>query len=450
MNEALVWVRHPGSPASSCKVAIDCVVGTHLRIDPCRIRDFSCKLLEDVEQDLVLIAGAVAFADRRSRRRRSTGWQRRIHLTVPVSNPFLWSSERIRDALRGVLGCVSGDLWEFEFASGFKPLVEKQSSLDFEKVSDVVIPFSDGLDSFAQWCSLSRESCPKAPLRVHSCLGHEAPWRHLPNSGNHFGTGARLNIPIKLRVGNHPEPSYRTRAFLFYTLAALAAAKLGLCRVVIGENGISTLGPPLLPYAAEHPCLGTHPNFTTRLAVLLNVLLGTNIVFEHPQLFTTKGAMLRQLGNVSGDSVLHTKSCVRDSRARLGAKHCGICCGCLLRRVALHAVGKRDKLYTWDDLSGSTLADCRSPSASRSETENNEDIARHGIHLMESVAQLGRLEPDHIEIRKCAKELSSCGAFGCSDRATEIAALFSVYRDEWVAFKDQFGSGSLLRRYERN
>lgn len=126
---------------------------------------------------------------------------------------------------------------------------------------------------------------------------------------------------------------------------------LGLNRVLVGENGISTLGPPLVPYGNEHRCLGTHPRFTKHLAAFLNALLSKDLVFEHPLLFRTKGSILKSCVDSVGDGIFGTQSCVRDARARLRGKHCGVCCGYLLRSVSLNAVGMCDLRYTWRDLS---------------------------------------------------------------------------------------------------
>jgi len=449
MSEVCVSVRHSTSTDPCDGDVIECIVGTHLKIDPSDIQDFSHGLLKPVEQDLILLVAAVAFADRRVARQRSTGWSRTIRLSLPVSNTSLWSSNPIKRLLRDTLSSVSGDHWALEFKQGFIPIVEQQSSLDFGSVSDVVIPFSDGMDSAVQWHLQSRGSMPKTPLRVHSRTGNQKPLERLRGSGGSLGSGVRLTIPFRLRLGNHPEPSYRTRTFVFFTLAALAGARLGLKRVLIGENGISTLGPPLVPYGNEHRCLGTHPSFTIRLAEFLNTLLEKELVFEHPQLFRTKGSMLKRADDSIGDGILGTHSCVRDSRAGLRKEHCGVCCGCLLRRVALHAVGKRDVEYAWDDLSASSLAGCKLGSVVREQTKNDEDIAYHGIHIMQSVAELGQRGSQDVVIQRCARELAACDPDRYGNCVGDVRSLFEAYRGEWEDFKNQFGQGSLLRCYER-
>ena len=450
MNRALVRCRHPSIGSEPRPDQIDCVVGRDVIVLPQPIQDYCAELLDPVEQDLVLLAGNVAFADRRVPRRRGSGWSRDLRIHLPVSNPRYWSSPRIRNALHEALGYATGDRWAFEFETGFQPLVTRQSSLDFSEISDVVIPFSDGMDSFAQWSYQSARSVPNTPVRVHSKLGNASSTRFRQLQWNGSGTGVCLTIPFQLRVGKHPEPSYRTRSFLFYVLAALAAAKLCVSRIVIGENGVSSLGPSLLPYAGEQPHRGTHPRFTARLGSLVNHLLGTSIEFEHPQLFRTKGEMLQMANPLVRDALLATRSCVRGPRARLGTSHCGLCTGCLYRRVALHSIGQQDDSYVWNDLSGGTLSECVADNAPRNPETNDEDIAMHAIHSLESLARLGDLDPGDIAFRDSAWELASpdTDCFQCYARS--LRDLCRTHAREWRAFKDQFAIGSLLRCYERN
>lgn len=450
MNEARIWVKHPGGADRCSGEAVECKVGTDVRIDPRDIQDFSCGVLERVEQDLVLLAGVIAFADRRVTRSRADGWTRTIRMSLPVSDPALWSSELVSGPLRDALRCITGDHWDIAFRHGFRPFGEQGYLCELKNVSDVVIPFSNGMDSILQWHLQSRASTPMEPLRVRVRTGSEPLRDRALGMRQCLGTGACLSIPLRLSVGNHPESSYRTRTFVFFTLAALAASRLDLNRVLVGENGISTLGPPLVPYGNEHNPLGTHPRFTKRLAAFLNALLDKDLVFEHPQLFNTKGAVLKRVSDAVGNGILGTRSCVRDARAGVGERHCGVCCGCLLRRVSLNVVGKRDQRYTWDDLSGRTLAECPSNSLDREQSANDEDIARHAIHIMQSVADLGRPGPRTAEIQRCAKELSACDPDRYANCANAVRSLFETSRNEWEDFKNQFGQGSLLRCYERN
>ncbi len=450
MNEASVWIAHRSEATTVPDDQIECIVGDGLKIDPQRIQDFAANPLSAVEQDLVLLVGAIAFADRRVRRRRGSGWRRDIQLSIPVSDPDMWSDNQTSTHLRDAITFVTGDNWEFQFRYGFEPLVTRQSSIDFSQVSDVVIPFSNGLDSYSQWLLQSAKFHTMGPLRIHSrsrTTDRSRSWKleHSP-----LGSGTRLDIPISLQVGKHPEPSYRSRSFLFHALAALAAAKLGVTRVLIGENGISSIGPILLPYGDEYPYVGTHPSFTARLSSFVNFLLGSRISFEHPVLFRTKGQVLRNALHHRDDRWRDTISCVRGYRDKLGASHCGICSGCLMRRLALHSMGLQDMQYSWDNLSRSMLGECRSGCLERDTNQNDEDIASHAIHVMEAAAQLGWLDPDNPKFRRCGWELALYNQQDLHSLAKSVSDLFKIQASEWMKFKDGFSQQSLLRRYEIN
>lgn len=67
-----VAVRWPDMKAVRA-ADVDCVITRDLKISPLALQDFSAKLLKPVEQDLVVLAGAVAYADRKVRRKRAKG-----------------------------------------------------------------------------------------------------------------------------------------------------------------------------------------------------------------------------------------------------------------------------------------------------------------------------------------------------------------------------------------
>src|ERR1700730_12951343 len=149
-NEAHIRVRWP-SQAKKGKSDFDCVVGREIKIDPRILQDFSATILKPLEHDLVLLSGAVAYADRVVKRRRGSGWSRKLKITLPVSIPKYWENQAVIGSLVDALDYVTGDHWQFEFVPGAKPLTIPQSSLDFTLGNYVVVPFSDGLDSYLQW-----------------------------------------------------------------------------------------------------------------------------------------------------------------------------------------------------------------------------------------------------------------------------------------------------------
>jgi hypothetical protein len=76
------------------------------------------------------------------------------------------------------------------------------------------------------------------------------------------------------------------------------------------------------------------------MATYLGSVLGQPVHFEQPQLWQTKGEVLRQLQdrNILGRWE-DTRSCSVRPANRHGAETCGICGGCVLRALALHSAG---------------------------------------------------------------------------------------------------------------
>jgi hypothetical protein len=148
-NAAHIAVRGRRGPAVK-NPTHECVVGEHLKMDLRALQDYCASLLRDAEHDLVVLCGAVVFADRTVRRRRGSGWARDIELTVPVHTPEQWSEPRIMKRLIEALEFVTGDNWRFNFVPGAERVAPGQSSIDWMEGPYVAVPFSDGLDSYLQ------------------------------------------------------------------------------------------------------------------------------------------------------------------------------------------------------------------------------------------------------------------------------------------------------------
>jgi hypothetical protein len=227
-------------------------------------------------------------------------------------------------------------------------------------------------------------------------------------------------------------------------MAALAAAKLRATRVVIGENGVGALGPSLVQYGNECPHRTTHPAFTRRLAVFVNALLGSQVAFEHPQLWRTKGEVLRKAKALGITGWERTNSCVRDARAGLGGLPCGACTGCLLRRTALVAAGCEAQGYFWQGLSSGSLDACRSNLDGREAEDNDWDVMRHAAHTMDELAALAPLPADAESFLRGAWEVSSPVPQGLEGVAAKVHRLVGGHAREWAAFRASFGDARLL------
>lgn len=93
MNAAHVALRWPGTKPHR-RADVDCVITRDVKISPATLQDFSAQLLTSAEQDLVIVAGAIAYADRMVNRQRGNGWARDIVLTIPVRALLRWPSQQ--------------------------------------------------------------------------------------------------------------------------------------------------------------------------------------------------------------------------------------------------------------------------------------------------------------------------------------------------------------------
>ena len=278
-------------------------------------------------EDLATVAESIALADRLFSRHRGTLWSRVINLEIPVFELQTFQSTQVGAALIDAIHFLTGDEWLLTFVKR-TGLPENGATLPFERVKyEYVMPFSDGLDSFAQGRLLEREVGREAILRLRSAkIG----------KGNRETEKLVLRVPRHLGAMHKPEKTYRSRPFVFFTFAGIGAFVADARAVVIGESGQGSLGPAMIRYADEWPFRSTHPGFVSRISSYLSLALGRPISFRLPQLWRTKGEVLRELAD---QNLLHgwneTTSCSVRPNNRHGAETCGICGGCMLRSLAL-------------------------------------------------------------------------------------------------------------------
>ncbi len=424
-----------------------CVIGRDVRVDPEALEDYCFQLLSDREYELALMAGVVAFADRSVRRLHSEGWARRIEIVMPVKNPDAWLD--CNGVLQELLQFLSGDYWHFTFTGRREAWREiRQDSFPLGEGKFVVVPFSNGLDSFAQSQMLKLEASPLTPIRVTAWnrgLAGQRDWKSDPDGTKY----RRVSIPIRISANNHPEPSYRTRSFLFNVFAGIAAHLAEAECVIVPENGQGSLGPSIVPFGAESPQRGSHPGFTRRISKFLSLVLGSSIPFEHPQLWRTKGEVLRILKreDLLGNWATETSSCPRDRRdVSLNGKivHCGVCAACLLRRSAAYVNGliEPQSTYLWRDLKVPKLADAIHPDSNRETSANDLDIANHGVLAMAELANWASSPADDPSVLQCAFEISETEPLATV--SANLRRLLKSHKEEWERFRHHLGPAAWI------
>ncbi|ODT77093.1 MAG: hypothetical protein ABT14_18345 [Pelagibacterium sp. SCN 63-17] len=323
----------------------------------------------EIGVDLVLIAAGVTAADTRISRSSEAqdSWTRELDLYVPVSDPVLWSKQKLH--VERMLRFLSGDRWRLYFRdrpAAAKILVTTPPELikpDFDCVS----LFSGGMDSFvgaidllaarrkplfmSHYWDISTSSQNICATRIGAVYGDLGP-RHVR---------ARLGFANGIVDGVDQETTTRARSFLFIALAALAASGLGDVGLIVPENGLIALNVPLDPLRlGAWSTRTTHPFYLARWQELLNGL-GIKATVTNPYRFKTKGQMLKECANekLVKDFAHETISCSSIAKARwrgLAPGHCGHCTPCLIRRAAmLDAFGADQTGYTLADLRAKPL-----------------------------------------------------------------------------------------------
>src|SRR5438270_1137908 len=76
-----------------------CEIGTDLKLNPDLLAHYCLRDLDPRVDDMVLLAGIVAYADRVVARRTSLGWRRYLEITVPVHDPEFWAQSPVKEEL---------------------------------------------------------------------------------------------------------------------------------------------------------------------------------------------------------------------------------------------------------------------------------------------------------------------------------------------------------------
>lgn len=127
------------------------VLERDIRVKPERIADYCLTTHEPIYEDLATLVESMAYFDRLVPRRRSGGWTRKLTIQLPVYEHWKLQSSTAVEALTEAAWFLTGDQWSFEFVARQGAAPTRQGHLDLARAPiRHVIPFSDGLDSFAQ------------------------------------------------------------------------------------------------------------------------------------------------------------------------------------------------------------------------------------------------------------------------------------------------------------
>ncbi|KAB2811020.1 hypothetical protein F9L07_03545 [Pimelobacter simplex] len=300
-------------------------------------------------KDLARVAMAAYLADR-SEKRSPAYFSRRMELVVHLDEPERFLSPAGR-CLVDLLAWLTGDAWTLT------PVANESTGAEQEVVTeerDEVMLLSGGLDSMCGAVA----AFDSQSTRLH--LGHrdqtgavvhsqEALARALGEWDSSF-TWQRLRLAPRATKDN----STRTRSLLFMALAIAAATAVSAPRVVVPENGFTSLNLAMLPSrGGALSTKSTHPSTFRQINALVEEL-GLGVILENPYGGVTKGVMLRTAFDVAGQGgpdvlamAAQTISCSKldGGLGYTGGSpnvNCGLCIACLVRRGAFIGAGLAD------------------------------------------------------------------------------------------------------------
>lgn len=267
---------------------------------------------------------------------------RDIQLSVPAVNIGVLQPEIHR--IEQILRKLSSDSWTVMLRQ-VNGTVERPNEQN--TTSGKTLLFSGGLDSLAAAIDLGLAG---DHLQLVSHITHNQPTSAAQEElVEMMGSTLKLSFPHRRFLvsakSTNPSPnltfdaesSQRTRSFLFLTLAALCARRVGHQNiVVIAENGQMAVHLPATegrigPFSTRT----AHPEILQLMEQFLSSVLGISIKIENPYLNRTKAEVILPVIQRLPAAVPLAVSCWKNARLSAGATHCGFCIPCIIRRIAI-------------------------------------------------------------------------------------------------------------------
>ena len=314
--------------------------------------------LNDRELDWLDTVGGIYAIDLAcGRGEGDVAWARDIRAHLPAREPDFWNE--IAPSIEEIFADFTMDRLRLEFHP--EPSTQsppRQSQTPFPDHDSVAL-FSGGVDSFVGTGHLLAEGLH--PIAVaHTAAGaithaqafaeevmkeRSPSFRRVPLTARKYGT----TFP-------GPEPSQRSRSFLFLAAAAVMASVGGSNRVFINENGIMAIHVPMT--SARIGSLSTHtasPVTVERVAKLASSVLGSEITMQNLLVSRTKPEVVGLGRDLNlGAALPFTVSCWSIGRT---GHHCGVCAPCIMRRISFELHDLPDAEYTNDAFEDPTVLD---------------------------------------------------------------------------------------------
>ena len=396
--------------------------------------------------DLLLVAAAVEFCDR-STRRPKHGWFRSFDVRVAVHDMALWKKPEVTGALIDALGFLTGDVWSFDFLARGRPLDQvRQQHFILKSSATVIMPYSDGLDSRAV-ATLSEHDHGSGLVRVR--LGSGGSKRSRRATQREPFTVVPYSVHLPKDLGR--ETSARSRGFKFAVVTGVAAQLAGVSRIVVSESGQGSIGPALVTTGHSYPDYRSHPMFLKKVEHLFAVLCGKIIHYEYPRLWCTKGETLAEASRLTPElNLAGTRSCWMGARQVSVNRHrrqCGVCAACLLRRMSMHHAGLQEPsdTYVWADLSASSLRE-GATEGFKGFTDALDQYATAGVLHLDHLAALADSSLHEGSKRRAVWSIGHALGEDESSVQEKLESLLRRHKDEWLAFLASLSPASFVRR----
>ena len=301
-------------------------------------------------RDLLRVVTAAYIADRGARQP-ALHLTRTLTLTVHVDQPEHWT-DTAKERLVDLLHWLTGDQWALRCVGMPTDDDAVPTSLDLPVIDDVCL-LSGGLDSFCG--ALLRAQRPgtvrflghadtatairRAQRRLQTHLASAEP----PLTYTQFALRPREAVLNRLP---------KTRSLLFISMAVALATAVGAGRVLVPENGFTSINPPLEPSrGGVLTTRSTHPWTFHSVRGLLDALGLRQVEVINPHADLTKGDLVRMALGEATAEVRHlahdTVSCAKMNAGRPQGGdpnlQCGLCIACLVRRAAFIAADVPDR-----------------------------------------------------------------------------------------------------------
>jgi hypothetical protein len=228
--------------------------------------------------DLVRIAAYAYIADRSVSRGGETDvfgkkWRRTLALCISVSEPDFWSQEAIQAALRHLLHRATDDQWLFDFSGGAPtPPISMFSDPESRSIiagsPNCIVLFSGGADSLCATVETIKKGARPLLLSHSPSPRHDGRQQLLIDQVRKRLPGwsfPRMRFPIHLVGTRAPDSTQRSRPFLFSSLGAAVAHQLGGIEVLLADNGVVSLNPPINgSVRGAYASRSTHPQMIAR------------------------------------------------------------------------------------------------------------------------------------------------------------------------------------------